>query len=340
LASVGCGIINPESKIKKDDFNNLLNIKYIKKLSNSKFLVGFKINIWYSVLSQDIKLFCEYLNDNENCDFVIKFGDKYLFNSLQEYYKEIFFIEMQLREIFSYIFISTYETDCFSFLEFQRQKINPLYKGVKEDKIPNFLKNKYQNEFFYLTFSQYRQLKLPDIIKSETLINLLTDNKTFDGLKKNIQKLGVLNPKKNEFLEFLNRISENLESVETIRNCVAHNREPTDEELGNYKIAKSNLEKDISDFFKEIKIKNVVLATIYLEQVGENIGVYRQNSTTLEFEDGNEEEIDFGDMEFFGDSGVEDSYNEFRKELFNYLTENFYNFDEENIYVNFEGFTD
>src|SRR3989344_2221628 len=220
---------NPESKIKKDDFNNLLNIKYIKKLSNSKFLVGFKINIWYSVLSQDIKLFCEYLNDNENCDFVIKFGDKYLFNSLQEYYKEIFFIEMQLREIFSYIFISTYETDCFSFLEFQRQKINPLYKGVKEDKIPNFLKNKYQNEFFYLTFSQYRQLKLPDIIKSETLINLLTDNKTFDGLKKNIQKLGVLNPKKNEFLEFLNRISENLESVETIRNCVAHNREPTDE---------------------------------------------------------------------------------------------------------------
>ena len=67
---------NPESKIKKDDFNNLLNIKYIKKLSNSKFLVGFKINIWYSVLSQDIKLFCEYLNDNENCDFVIKFGDK------------------------------------------------------------------------------------------------------------------------------------------------------------------------------------------------------------------------------------------------------------------------
>lgn len=103
-----------------------------------------------------------------------------------------------------------------------------------------------------MTFNQYRQLKLPDIVKSETLINLLADNKTFDELKKNIQKLGVLNPKKNDFLEFFNRISENLESIEIIRNCVAHNREPDEKELENYNVAKQKLDNHITEFFNSL----------------------------------------------------------------------------------------
>ncbi|MFA5050433.1 MAG: hypothetical protein WC501_05485 [Candidatus Micrarchaeia archaeon] len=241
------------NQVDTGSINNFINIRYSKELSNSKYLIGFELILDGSFSVEELNIFCEYLDGVKYCDFMIKFGDEYLFDLLKKYYEEIFDIEMQLREIFSYIFISTYETDCFSFLEFQRQKINPLYKGVKDNEIPKFLKNKYQNEFFYLTFSQYRRLKLPDIIKSETLINLLANNKTFDELEKNIQKLGVLNPKKNEFLEFLNRISENLESVETIRNCVAHNREPTDDEMGNYEMAKSKLEKIVSDFFTDLK---------------------------------------------------------------------------------------
>ena len=58
--------------------------------------------------------------------------------------------------------------------------------------------------------------------------------------------------KKNEYLEFLNRISENLESIETIRNCVAHNREPSDEELDNYNMAKEKLEKELDNFLQNI----------------------------------------------------------------------------------------
>ena len=90
---------------------------------------------------------------------------------------------------------------------------------------------------------------MPDIVKSETLINLLADSKSFEELTKGIKKLGAIRPEKNEYLEFLNRISENLESIETVRNCVAHNREPTEEELDNYNIAKEKLEKELSDFF-------------------------------------------------------------------------------------------
>jgi len=238
--------------VSKDSVEFLIEIKYIKLLSNDRYLVGFKLTLEDSVSEEELEAYCDYLDNIDECEFLIKFRDKYLFDSLKKYYEEIFDIEMQLREILSFIFIATYENDCYSFLEFQKQKVNPLYKGVKEEDIPDFLKNKYQNEFFYLTFNQYRQLKLPDIIKSETLINLMADNKSFDELKKGIKKLGAIRPEKNEYLEFLNRISENLESIEVVRNCVAHNRKPSDEELDNYNVAKEKLQKEISEFFSNL----------------------------------------------------------------------------------------
>ncbi|MDD4877940.1 MAG: hypothetical protein PHO02_02800 [Candidatus Nanoarchaeia archaeon] len=238
--------------VSKENIEFLIGIEYIKLLSNDRYLVGFKLILDDSISEEELGIYCESLDNIDECEFLIKFRDKYLFDSLKKYYEEIFDIEMQLREILSFIFIAIYENDCYSFLEFQKQKVNLLFKGVKEENVPDFLKNKYQNEFFYLTFNQYRQLKLPDIIKSETLINLMADSKSFDELKKGIKKLGAIRPEKNEYLEFLNRISENLESIEFVRNCVAHNREPSDEELDNYNVAKEKLQKEMSEFFSTL----------------------------------------------------------------------------------------
>ncbi len=239
--------------IDKESIDNYSQLNYVKRLSNHRYLIGFNIFLDYPVSFEAIRLFCEYLDDDEGCEFLIKFRDQQLFDSLQIYYKEIFDIEMKLREILSFIFICTYENDCYSFLEFQKQKLTPVYgKKVNEGDVPAILKKKYQNEFFYLTFNQYRQLKLPDIVKSETLIDLLADSKSFEELKKNIQNLGAMKSEKNEYLAFLNRISENLESIEALRNCVAHNREPTEEELDNYNMAKEKLEKELDEFFQKI----------------------------------------------------------------------------------------
>ncbi len=234
--------------IDKENVDNYSQLNYVKKLSNHRYLVGFDIILDNSVSFEIIKFFCESFDEDDKCEFLIKFSDQQLFESLQNYYKEIFDIEMKLREILSFIFISTYENDCYTFLEFQKQKVTPIYgKKVSEVDIPAFLKSKYQNEFFYLTFNQYRQLKLPDIVKSETLINLLADSKSFEDLKENINNLGAMKSEKNDYLAFLNRISENLESIESVRNCVAHNREPTDDELDNYNMAKEKLEKELGE---------------------------------------------------------------------------------------------
>lgn len=235
--------------INEDNIDAIFKVKYTNKLLNDRFLIGFKIVIEETFSEEELKIFCRSINDLDECEFLIKFGDTFLFDSLEKYYEEIFEIEMQLREILSYIFISTYEDDCFSFLEFQKQKINLTIRGVQEGDMPDFLKNKYQNEFFYLTFNHYKQLKLPDVIKSKTLINLVSDSKRLDKLKKGINKLGVMRPERRKYMEFLNRIFQDLESIETVRNCVAHNREPSDEELENYKFAKEKLQQEIDNFF-------------------------------------------------------------------------------------------
>jgi hypothetical protein len=222
---------------------------------------------------------------------------------------------MKLREILSYIFISIYENDCYSFLEFQ--KINPTIKKINKEKIHEFLKQKYRNEFFFLTFNQYKNLTLPEIIKSETIINILNDSKSFEDLKKGIENIGVLKAEKSQYLEFLSRISENLESIETIRNCVAHNRQPTNDELTNYVYAKQKLEKELDEFIDEIKIKRVISGVIALELVTTS-ELFRQNSTTITLENGDEVEIDTGDLEIFKE-GIDEIESEAKKRLIQYL---------------------
>jgi hypothetical protein len=239
----------------EDDLKDYIQIKYIYVISNKRFLIGF--NIDFEDIETDIdsaiKTFCKNIQENENCEFIVKFYDDNLLSNLKTLYDEVFEIEMKLREIITFIFISTYENDYYNLLDFQ--KINPKIKRVKKQGIPDFLKDRFQNEFFFLTFSDYRSLKVPDIIKSSTVINLLAENnKTTKTLKRSILNLGVFKEEKSKYVDFLNSIEEDLESIETIRNCVAHNRQPTDEEIQNYEKARDNLNQKMESFTQDLLI--------------------------------------------------------------------------------------
>ena len=67
----------------------------------------------------------------------------------------------------------------------------------------------------------------------------------FIEFKENIVNRGI---RKEKYLDFLNSIKEDMESLDTVRNCVAHNRTPTDEEIINYERAVEEIRVKFDNF--------------------------------------------------------------------------------------------
>ena len=80
----------------------------------------------------------------------------------------------------------------------------------------------------------------------------------------------------------------------------------------------------------------IIKATIHLVWDPNEEGIWRPNFTTLKFEDGEEEGIEFEDEKSYKASRVEDIYPEIKTNLLDYLKKNFYSFDSEEIEVIFE----
>ena len=346
--------------------DQVLKINYNKKLSEKSFLICFTLNFRdidlieqnlddegklaedvnteekiynkREEIEENLKILIQGLTNSFKDDdslILIKSNDCSLLYTFKDYYSEIFEIEMELREVVTFIFSVLYPLNLLNFTDMQKWINTKLkYEGYpsKEEK----LKDLNQNDIFYLLFSQYRGLKINDFVNLEEIKIILEKFGENEPIpQEEIKSLGIMSNLKNKFQTFLTEINPDLDSIEKLRNCVAHNREPTQDEIQNYLTAKEQLKEKIRDFRKEVFYPIIVSATIYLENPPNLLGVWRQNSTTLEFESGDQEEIDFGDMFFFADL-VEETYPQVKEELLNYLVKKFYNFNEEEIDINFE----
>ena len=219
-------IIREIEKIKKEMLDNR-EIEYIKLF---------------------ISNFAKKLQDSENRTLVLKYSDEDMHTHHQKYAEEIFDLEMRLREVISFIFLDTYEGDYYNFLEFQRVK----GKGIKKDKKQDVFEEKLENELFYLIFSQYRELYLPNIIKGEILNTLFEKAKSDEDLKNQILSLGIFKHRE-KYNDFLKSIEDDLQSIEELRNCIAHNRSINDDIIGSYEHGKEKLERSINNFWEEIR---------------------------------------------------------------------------------------
>jgi len=241
-----------------DELRGFIDIEYKIEITGKRYLLGFTVSFQDVEPDTDIviKSFCKSVQEYPECELIIKYKDENMFANLSETYFEIFEIEMKLREILNIIFITTYESDYYNFLEFQKLSAKPIVRNVKEPERPQFFKDRFQNEFFFMTFNQYANLKVPDIIKADTVSSLIADKKRYKSLKDGLLKLGVFNDNKADFIDFLNSINEDMPSIEIIRNCVAHNREPTEEEIQNYEKARDNVNQKMDDFMSGIEQLN------------------------------------------------------------------------------------
>lgn len=191
--------------------------------------------------------FCSNILDIEQIEHVVKFEDEVLLSKNQQYFQEIFYLEMKLRKIISMIYLHQYSENYFDLLK--EEIIKP---PAKEQPVVEQMKDSFENEFFHLLFSQYVNLntrRLPS--KTDDFINLIRERNSFDDFLNELNRTPI---SKKEDMDFLASLKANLEPIEKVRNCVAHNRKIPNKLLQNFNNAKTILNNTLDAYLSEYKI--------------------------------------------------------------------------------------
>ncbi len=229
-----------------DELKALFEIKYNLPLKNSKSIAGFEIEVeevspeYYDSF---LESFTGKIEDDDNCYTLLKFHDESRFETYLDYYGQIAKLEMQLREILSFIFHYEYSEDFYNVLE-EYEVSFPNGKPREKE-----LKARLENQFFYLTFSTYITLDKPKEIKQVKDINVILESSySYEEFKDKVCNRGIKNEK---HLEFLAAMKQNLETIESVRNSVAHNRTISSRKLGHYDTAKEHLLEAFQEFWEK-----------------------------------------------------------------------------------------
>lgn len=167
-------------------------------------------------------------------------------NIREKYARDIFNIEMHLREVAAFIFVDTYKEDFYNLLK----EINVKISGKKGEGLnEQYFIAYFENQFFHLEFSQYLRLNTPKGLKLEDLEDIIVNTENYDEFKKNIQSRGIINKK---YQDFLAEIEGNLDPIKKFRDCIAHNRSFNRDTEDSYNKAKEKLKRAIEDFWKNM----------------------------------------------------------------------------------------
>lgn len=149
--------------------------------------------------------------------------------------------------------VGTYETDYYNLLT--ETNVKPRFEGKsnllsnKEQK-ESYLRKRFENEFFHILFDQYKKLGELKTIKLEDLVSIAEGAKDFDEFRSQIIFRGIL---KEDYLDFINSIKADMEILEKVRNCFAHNRSPSEDDFINFGRVKVELLKKIDEFLAGLR---------------------------------------------------------------------------------------
>ena len=227
-------------------------IRYTKIREDSRWACGFSVTFDSTEERMEdlINNFSEFVADytadctDDRIKHLLKLNDPQLQRTLRDYGKEIFEIEMKLREALSLIFADTYGKDFYELLN--ETNVTPVTPPPQ--RTAKLMNKSYENEFFHLVFSQYIHInnsKKSDLDrdKIEEYIEQAEDLEDLSQLitpKQPITKTG--------YVDFLESLKKRVDPIEKLRNCVAHNRSIPEDIIKNYKEAKGPLLEKINEF--------------------------------------------------------------------------------------------
>lgn len=249
LASHLYNEIGEENDLSEEEVQEFFNIKSQMVIPDGSFITVFEVTLPDLELRdqtpQDI--FVSYLNvlKGNGVQMVIKTNDSTLFDLASQYYQEIIKLEMDLRNVLTYIL--TYDNkpiDADVFKEF----------GIRQSQTPDnsHMDLNYENSLFYILFNHYASFSSPRPLKLERIAEFLQlpSTQTFEDFKERLHTRGI---SEDRHVDFLNSISTKLKPLEDMRNAIMHVRNLSKTLVENYQKATDSYGSDrgISDLLQE-----------------------------------------------------------------------------------------
>ena len=250
LASFLYNEIGEEYNLTEENVIDFFSIESCIFIPNQTFVSVFTISLpdleLRDIEPQDIVLsYLNTLNSSPNIISVVKTNDSILHGKAEQYYKEVIELEMDLRNILTYIL--TYDEKNIGEQLFKDFGINKSEK-VDYDKI----REKYENGLFYIYFNHYASFSQPEKIKADQIVDLLQNSsiQSFEDFKSKIENRAI---KEDRHTQFLLSIKTKLKPIEDMRNAIMHIRNLSSNVILNYEKAVKNLgdEKGIKTLLKD-----------------------------------------------------------------------------------------
>ena len=102
-----------------------------------------------------------------------------------------------------------------------------------------------ENQFFHLLFSQYTNLNNRQSIGLAKVLEFVKTLENYEDLRAEIQRVPV---EDEDDADFLANLKSLMNSIDGMRNCIAHNRRPTRGITDNYPNARARLEERLDEY--------------------------------------------------------------------------------------------
>ncbi len=210
-------------------------------------LIGFALELPKDTTDIETVIFdfVRNLQDNPSVLHVVKFEDPLLRAKLAEHASELFVLEMKLRRVLSLIYLNAYELkDPFNLIREEIVQIQEREKPTEEQ-----MKLSSENQFFHITFSQYINLnkrRLPATMSD--ILNMIRDSEQYDVLREQMTRSPIANKRDTDLLNDLKTL---MDPIERMRNCVAHNREPSTKIKENYSTTHPRVDELLDNYLAD-----------------------------------------------------------------------------------------
>jgi len=308
--------IGEEYDLSEDEIESSFEIENVFKLPNDTFISIFTIDFPDLALrdlepKDVVKSYLDTLNHLEGVIGLVKLQDDFLQKIANQYFNRLFIIEMELRNVLTYIL--TYDE-------------KPIEKGTFNEfgvKLAESFENQnvtenYENGLYYILFNHYASFGEPKKLTSDQISSILQEVSLsdFEDFKKRLQKRYI---SETRHTEFLFSIMQKLKPLEDMRNAVMHIRNLSDNKVANFEKAFNDSGSDkgmqtlIEEFWKREKSELDEKTWLTLaEQLIINLIKIRKSDGSTDYEM----------VDSYYDYEFEQSYSdieEFRQELIDYL---------------------